>query len=316
MKFNKIILYDLKSKPLEDEFINKLKEYAVRVEIIFAEKEYAQSLKPEDAKGADAIITRLLDFYADKIFTRGTLKFITTMHTDFSNFKLALLRQNGITLSNVPGYSTEAVAELTVSALLNISRRTHDAMNFVKQGNWGFEKFMGWELKGKTLGIIGLGKIGGRVAEICQCFGMNIVYFSKVRKSDSEQKGIKFAELDVLLRESDAISLHCSLNNETEQILNKARLQLMKPGAVLLDPGRSELVDLEAVFELCKEKKIYAWFEAIEDKNIRDKFGVLDNVYLTPHFGWMTEEAQWRLREITLSNIKAYLDDSPVNRII
>jgi phosphoglycerate dehydrogenase-like enzyme len=303
MKFKKIILYDLKSEPLEKDFIDKLKKFAESVKIVFAEKEYSRGLKLSDVKDADALITRLFDFYDDSLFEDSNLKYIGAMHTDTSHFNIKILNKKGIALTNVPGYATEAVAELTISALLNISRQTHDAMNFVKQGKWGFEEFMSWELKGKTLGIIGLGRIGTRVAEIAKGFGMKIVHYTPSKKSEKN-----FLELNKLLKQSDVVSLHCTLTDETKNILNKSNLRLMKQGSVLLNSARSELVDLDALYGLCKQKKIFAWFEAIEEKEIRKKFSKLDNVYLTPHFGWMTKEAQQRLKEITLNNIKSYLE--------
>jgi len=316
MKFKKIVLYDLKSDPIETEFINSLKEYAESVEIVFAEKEYSRELKPSDLMNADAFISRLFDEYDNSLFEKSSLKYIGAMHTDISHFNLELLKQKGITLTNVAGYSTEAVAELTISALLNISRRTHDAMNFVKKGNWGFEKFMGWELKGKTLGIIGLGRIGSRVVEIAMSLGMNVVYFSHGRKLRQEKDGIQFLNLIDLIKQSDVISLHCSLNDETKNILNESNMKFIKKGSVILNSARSELVDLDVLYNLCKQNKISVWFEAIEDEKIRKKFKILDNIYLTPHFGWMTKEAQRKLREMTLNNIKAYFKGDSINKII
>ncbi|MCX6773466.1 MAG: 2-hydroxyacid dehydrogenase, partial [Candidatus Micrarchaeota archaeon] len=310
MKFKKLVLYDLKSAPLEKEFLEKLKEFADSVEIVFAEKEYAGGLKLSDIRGADALVTRIFDNYDNSMFEKSSLRYIGAMHTDVSHFNAMILGKNGIALTNVPGYATEAVAELTISALLNISRRTHDAMNFVKRGNWGFESFMGRELKGKTLGIIGLGRIGTRVAEIAEGLGMKIVHYTPSKKSDKD-----FLELDELLKQSDVVSLHCSLNGETEGILNSSKLKLMKKGSLLLNSARSELVDLEAAYKICKRKRIFAWFEAIEQEEIRDRFNKLDNVYLTPHFGWMTREAQQELRDITLNNIKSYLEGKTSNRI-
>ena len=231
------------------------------------------------------------------------------MHTDISHFNLDILSEKEITLTNIPGYATEAVAELTISALLNISRQTHNAMNFVKNGNWGFEKFLGWELKGKTLGIIGLGQIGNRVAEIAECFGMKVVHYT------SSKKDKNFLELNNLLKQSDVVSLHCPLKDETECILNKSNLKLMKKGSVLLNSARSELVDLDVLYELCKQNRISAWFEAIEEKEIRDKFNQLDNIYLTPHFGWMTKEAQTRLKNLALNNVKSFLEGKTENKI-
>jgi len=315
MRFKKIILYDLKSKPLEKEFIERLKEFTESLKVVSAEGEYLKSLKLLDLEDADALITRLFDYYDDSLFQKSNLKYIGAMHTDVSHFNIKLLNKKGIVLTNVPGYATEAVAELTISALLNISRQTHGALNFVKKGNWGFEKFMGWELKGKTLGIIGLGRIGTRVVEVAQGFGMDIVYFSKIRKPELERKGIKFLELNDLLKKSDVVSLHCDLSDETKGILNKSNLGLMKQNSVLLNSARMELVSLEDLYNICKQKKIFVWFDELQDKAWRDKFRKLDNVYLTPDYGWMTKEAQQRVREITLDNLKSFLEGKPKNKI-
>jgi glycerate dehydrogenase len=310
-KFNKIVLYDLKSKPLEKKFTDRLQKFGGKLKVVYADGEYLRSLKLSDLKDADALITRIFDYYDGPLFEKSNLKYIGAMHTDVSHFNLVVLNKKGIVLTNVPDYATEAVAELTVSALLNISRQTFGAMNFVKEGNWGFEKFMGWELKGKTLGIVGLGKIGGRVAEIAQGFGMNILYYSKNKKDVSYE----FVELNDLLRQSEVVSLHCNLTNETKGILNKSNLKLLKQGAVLLNSARMELVDLEDLYELCKDRKIFVWFDELQDKKWRNKFRKLDNAYLTPDYGWMTKEAQQRVREITLKNIELFLKGTPINRI-
>ncbi len=315
-KFRKLILYDLKSEPLEKEFVDKLRKYTDSIKIVYAPKEYSGSLKLSDISGADCLITRLFDYYDGALFRDSRLKYIGAMHTDFSHFNLKLFKRQNIVLTNVPGYATEAVAELTISALLNISRQTHNAMNFVKQGGWGFERFIGWELKGKILGVIGLGKIGSRVAEIAQALGMKVIYHSSTRNLSLEKQGMEYVTLNELLKKSDVVSLHCPLFEKTKQILNNSNLRLMKNNSILLNSARSELVDLDALYGLCKQKKISAWFEAIEGSKTRSKFRKLDNVYLTPHFGWMTKEAQQRLREITLNNIESFLKGKPQNRVV
>lgn len=303
-KFKKIILYDLKQKPLEKDFIEELKKFAESIKIVFAEGEYLKKLKASDLEGADALITRIFDYYDDSLFKRSNLKYIGAMHTDVSHFNIKLLKEKGIVLTNIPDYATEAVAELTISALLSISRKTYEAMDFVKCGNWGFDRFLGWELKGKTLGIIGFGKIGNRVAEIANGFGMQVVYHSKTKKDTS----YKFLELNELLKQSDVVSLHCNLTDKTKDILNKLNFNLMKNGAVLLNPGRMELVDLKSLYEICKQKRIFAWFDEFQDEEWRNKVRKLDNVYLTPDYGWMTQEAQKRVREMTLNNVQLFLD--------
>ncbi|MEW6295178.1 MAG: 2-hydroxyacid dehydrogenase [Candidatus Diapherotrites archaeon] len=306
MKFRKIVLYDLKQKPLEKEFIKRLKEFTNSMKVVFADAEYARTLKPTDLIGADALVTRIFDYYDISLFENTKIRYIGAMHTDISHFDKDFLNKKGITLTNVPDYATEAVAELTISALLNISRQSHDAMNFVKQGKWGFEKFLSWELKGKTIGVIGLGRIGTRVAEIAKSFGMNVIYNSKSQKEGP----YKFLGLNDLLKQSDVVSLHCPLTDETKNILNKNNLKFLKKNAVLLNSARMELVDLKELYKLCRQKKIFVWFDELQDKNWRNKFRKLNNVYLTPDYGWMTKEAQERVREITLGNVKSYLENS------
>ncbi len=312
MKFEELVLYDLKSKPIGREFLEKLKQFAKTVRVVFAEKEYGRGLKQSDLGKADALVVRIFDYYDNSLFENSNLRYIGAMHTDISHYNTEVLRKKRIALTNVPSYATEAVAELTISALLNISRQTYDALNFVKQGNWGFEKFMGWELKGKTLGIIGLGRIGDRVAEIAQGFGMKIIYYSRTKK----KVPYEFVGLNDLLKGSDVVSLHCDLNEESKNILNRQNLNLVKQNSVLLNSARMELVDMEALYEICKQKHIFVWFDELQDENWRDKFRKLDNVFLTPDYGWMTREAQQGLREITLQNIKSYLDGKCLNRVI
>ena len=191
-KFNQLVLYDLKSKPIDKNFAVKLRKFAKSIKVVLADKEYSGKLNSLHLKNADALIVRIFDFYSDSLFKNSSLKYIGSMHTDVSHFNSDVLNRKKIILTSVPGYSTEAVAELTISALLNIFRQTHKAMNFVKSGKWGFENFMGRELQGKTLGIIGLGKIGSRVAELAQCFGMEIAYYSLSRKFNVEKKELNF----------------------------------------------------------------------------------------------------------------------------
>jgi len=315
-KFKKLVLYDLKPEPLEKEFLEKLEEIAEEVKVVLAEKEYSGYLKPEYLKGADAFITRLFDNFDKELFEETSLRYIGTMHTDYSHFDLELLKKKGITLCNVPHYATEAVAELTFSVLLNISRQTHDALNFVKEGKWGFQHFVGCELKGKTFGIVGLGAIGSRVAEIGLGFGMKVCYYSKERKLEMEKKGLEYCELDELLKKSDVVSLHCNFNKKSRNVIDKEKIMLLKQGAVLLNPSRNELCDLEAVFKRAKGEEIFVWFEDIEDERVRKKFLEVKNIILTPNYGWMTKEAQENLRRITIENTKAFLEGKAQNRIV
>ncbi len=315
MKFRKLVVYDLRSEPLKRDFIDKLKTFADDVITVFAEKEYDGTLKPEHLKGADALIIRIFDNFKPELWKSSNLKYIGAMHTDYSHYDLDVLKSKGIILCYIPHYATEAVAELTISVLLNISRQTADALNFVKSGRWGFEHFMGWELKGKTMGIIGLGAIGSRMAELALALGMKVVYYSRTRKPEYEKRGCKYCSLEDLLKTGDVVSIHTPLTKETENILNRERLGMMKQGAVLLNSARSELCDLDAVYDLTKAGKITAWIEAVEDPEIRKKFQTIKNILLTPHYGWMTKKAQQNLRDITIKNIEMFLKGKPINKV-
>jgi len=312
MKFKKLVLYDLKPEPLEKEFVNQLKEFADSVEVVFAEREFSKALKPKHLIGTDAFVTRLFDDFPKELFENSSLRYIGTMHTDSSHFDLQQLKRKGIALCNVPRYATEAVAELTFSVLLNISRQTHDALNFVKEGKWGFEHFMGWELKGKTLGIVGLGAIGSRVAELGLGFGMEVCYYSL----EKERKDLQYCGLDELLKKSDVVSIHCNFSEKSRNLLDRERIALLRKGTVLLNPSRHEICDLKAVFERAEKGELFAWFEDIEDAKLRKRFLATKNIFLTPNYGWMTGEAQQNLKRITVENMKAFLEGKTENRIV
>ena len=131
-----------------------------------------------------------------------------------------------------------------------------------------------------------------------------------------EEKGISYCELEELLKKSDVISLHCNFSEKSRNLLDRKRIGLLKQGAVLLNPSRNEMCDLEAVFERAKKGEIFAWFEDIEDEQLRKKFLEVKNILLTPNYGWMTKEAQQNLRRITLENAKAFLEEKPQNKIV
>jgi glycerate dehydrogenase len=141
---------------------------------------------------------------------------------------------------------------------------------------------------------------------------MNIIYYSRHKK----KVPFDFVELNNLLKQSDVVSLHCNLTDETKNILNKTNLKLMRQNSILLNSARMELVDLEALYELCKQKRIFVWFDELQDESWREKFRKLDNVYLTPDYGWMTKEAQENLRRITLENVRNFLENKPSNKIV
>jgi len=315
MKFRKIVVYDFRKDSLGDEFLGQLRELADAVEVVLADGEYTRQLGKESLQGADALITRVCDHYPDQLFEDSTLKYIGTMHTDCFHFNLEPIKCRHITLTHVPSYAASSVAELAFGVLISIYRKIPAALSFTKQGGWGFDGFLGLELEGKSLGIVGLGAIGCKVAEIAKAFGMRVFYVSRTRKLEIEHTGVRLMQLPEMVRHCDVVSLHCSLSAQTRGIMNSSFINTMKKGAVLLNGSRGELVDLNSCYERCRRGEITVWFDELQDVEWRRKFSSLEHAYLTPDFGWWTSEAQNRLRQVTIANIRAFLEGKPQNAV-
>ena len=161
--------------------------------------------------------------------------------TGFGRIDAAYAAKKGITVCNIAGYATEGVAEFVFAALLEYLREVTRAKIQAQTGNYSEASYTGTEIKGKTFGVIGLGRIGGRVAELAKGFGANVVYWSHKRKTEAEKVGIKYVEVDTLLRTSDIISLHMSFNPETKGFLDAKRIAMIKSGAVVINTAPMEL---------------------------------------------------------------------------
>jgi glycerate dehydrogenase len=312
MKFKKMVVYDLKGS---DFLSDKLKEFCEEIEVIKTDKDFSGDMKPENLAGADAFVAKPFGKYNKEFLSKADkLKYFGLISTGYDVVDVDFLKSKGIAFTNVPHYATESVAELTFFALLNIARMACEAMSNVENGKYLAKRYLGWELKGKTIGIIGLGSIGTRVAEIAKNFGMNVVYYSKTKQPETESKlGIKYLELDELLKSADIVSLHCSLNEESKGILGREQLLLLKEGAILLDSARAELCDLDTVRELADSGKHFFWFDALDEEEQRKKLVGHKNVFATPHIGWMTKEAQRRLDEVAVENVKNFIEGNPTN---
>lgn len=315
-KFKKLVLYDFKQDPLDTAFVRNLASFANEVKIVLAEGEYQNRIKKADLIGADALISRVFERYPEGFFDDTSLRYIGVTHTDVSDLNLGELKAQNITLTHTPAYSTRAVAELTIGILICIMRRIPEALKFVRAGNWGFDPFLGSELSGKTLGIVGLGAIGAQVARLAMAFEMKVLYYSRTRRPDQESLGISFVQMSELLDRSQAISIHCPLTEETTSMLTAEHVRQLKPGTILLNPSRPELFDLAALSNRCADSNLFVWFDELQNREWRHKFMGMDNIYLTPDFGWWTKEAQERNRDCTLDNIKAYLAGKPKNTIL
>lgn len=248
-----------------------------------------------------------------------TVKLICEAGTGYNNIDLNAAREKGITVCNIPGYSTEAVAQLAITFLLSLSSSLTKQQIMIKQKNFdNFTKHLlvpHFEIQNKTLGIIGAGSIGQQVIKVARALGMNIVVYNRTSKSWSDPQ-IKSVTLEELLRQSDFISLHCPLTPETKHIINQDSLALMKPAAFIINTSRGALINESHLIEALQTGKIAGAALDVQDPEppeLTNPLFDMDNVILTPHIGWKPLEARQRLINLLANNIAAFIKGKPIN---
>lgn len=249
------------------------------------------------------------------------LRYVGTFATGYNNVDCVEAKKRGITVCNVPGYSTDAVAQSTLAFILMSAGNTMEYISSVRRGEWKKSKTFCYypyyitELKGKTLGIIGFGAIGKKVAELSEAFGMRVIVHTRTFKPDCKYPQVG---IDEVFKESDFLSLHCPLTEKTKSIVNAERLSLMKKSAVIINTSRGPLIDEYALKNALNEGTIrMACMDVIEYEPMREDcplFG-LDNCLITPHVAWAGVETRSRLVEIARKNIIAYLNGTPQNKV-
>ncbi|WP_205461803.1 NAD(P)-dependent oxidoreductase [Mangrovibacterium lignilyticum] len=227
----------------------------------------------------------------------------------------------GITVTNIPAYSTDSVAQLVFSFILNIANQVALHATEVKKDAWSDSDDFSFtlspqvELSGKVLGIIGFGKIGQRVAEIAQAFGMRVIFQNRSVKKEIPE-GMMQVELDELLQQSDFVSLNCPLTGDNKEFMNKDKFGLMKKGAVLINTGRGPLIQEEDLANSLNNGHLAGAGLDVLSTEPPSKANPLikaQNCYITPHIAWATREARTRLMEILAANFEAYLSNKPQN---
>jgi D-lactate dehydrogenase len=257
----------------------------------------------------------------ETLAAQGT-RLVALRSAGFNNVDLAAARDLGITVARVPAYSPHAVAEHAVGLILALDRKIHRAYARVREGNFSLSGLVGFDLFGRTVGIVGTGKIGLAFARIMAGFGCKLLATDPARSAEAEALGVRFVELDELLARSDIVSLHCPLTPETHHLLDGRRLRLMKRGAMLINTGRGALVETRAVIDGLKSGHIghlgldvYEEEEALffEDRSqvvIQDdvfmRLLTFPNVIVTAHQGFFTREALHNIAETTLANVTAF----------
>jgi D-lactate dehydrogenase len=257
----------------------------------------------------------------EKLAQAGT-RLIALRCAGFNNVDVAAAEKHGIRVARVPAYSPHSVAEHTVALLLTVNRKVHRAYARVREGNFALGGLLGFDVHGKTVGIIGTGKIGTIVAELLKGFGCSLLAHDVYENPTCEQMGVRYTSLQELFTESDIITLHCPLNPQTNHLIDESALQQMRRGVVLINTSRGALIDTRAVIEGLKSGKIGylaldvyeeeadLFFEDLSDKVIQDdvfaRLLTFPNVVITAHQAFFTKEALQNIAETTIGNITEF----------
>ncbi len=290
-KYGELTVYPLSS---EDELIDRIKD----ADMVLCNKTHIGKREMDAAK---------------------KLKYIGLFATGYNNIDTAYAKNKGITVCNAPGYSTEAVAQHAIALMLQALNRVGDYNKIVAEGDWQKSRtfslfpFPIYELCGKTLGIVGYGAIGRRVADIAKAFSMTVLVHNRSRVCDESVTQVSF---DELLRKSDVVSMHCPLNDDSLKIMNADAFSKMKQGAVFINTARGPLVDEEALRDaLLSGKLLAAGVDVLCTEPMSEDCALygISNCYITPHIAWAGLETRTRLMGVVEDNIKAFLSGTPKN---
>ena len=273
----------------------------------------------ERIQGACAVVTKELPVPADMIDQfPDSVKLICEAGTGYNNIAIEAAKQRGITVCNVPAYSSHRVAHTAVMMMLNLSSTMQTQIKMLGKGDRSnFTQHLQVphvELNGKTLGVVGYGNIGRQVIRVGQALDMKVLCYTRTARPD--QENLSFVPLETLLKESDFISLHCPLNDKTRHIINEETLSLMKPSAFLINTSRGALIDEPALIRALSEKKIAGAgldVQETEPPAEDNPLYTLENVILTPHMGWKGLETRQRLVGVVADDIRGFFEGKPVN---
>ncbi|MHC4581370.1 MAG: D-2-hydroxyacid dehydrogenase [Planctomycetota bacterium] len=271
--------------------------------------------------GAEIIITNKVVISADTIGRLGTLRYIGVTATGYNIVDVEAARRQDVTVTNVPTYGTDSVAQMVFAHLLNLTQNVAHHARTVSDGRWcSSEDFCYWdtpliELASKTMGIIGLGRIGRATARLARAFGMKVIAYDVIAPPDMPE-GCEMVTLEDIFRRGDVVSLHCPLTPQTEGIVNERNLALMKEDAFLINTSRGPLIDERALADALENGRIAgAGLDvlAVEPPQEQNPLLKAPNCYISPHIAWATRDARERLLKASVDNVAAFLAGKPQN---
>ena len=282
----------------------------------------SKELVIERGKDADIILLNKTLLNREMMDEMPRLKYVGVLATGFNIVDVAAAREKGITVTNIPTYGTNAVAQMAIALLLELCHHAGAHGEAVANGewetnpDWSFWKYPLIELAGKTMGIIGYGRIGRTVGEIAKALGMKVVAMANTPDLSLEGDMMHYGDLEDVLRESDVISLHCPLTETTSGIINKDTISRMKDGVMIINNSRGQLIVEEDLRDALKSGKVAgAALDVVSSEPIKPDNPLLEakNCIITPHISWAPKEARTRLMDLALENLKRYLSGDPIN---
>lgn len=280
-----------------------------------------EELVVERSKGADILIVNKVALTEEIISELPDLKFVSTLATGYNQIDGKALRDRGIPLSNIPAYSTNAVAQMVFAYILEHTNRVAEYTHSVKSGDWANCKdFCYWntslyELDGKTLGIIGFGKIGKRVSELAGAFGMKVLSYTPSGKKEGVEN-VEFTDMGTVLKSSDFITVHCPLTPETTGLIDNEFIDKLKDGTCVINTARGAVANEADIAEALRNGKLSAYFTDVLSSEPPSKDNPLlsaPNCFITPHIAWAAYETRLRLMGILEENVKNYINGTLVN---
>jgi D-lactate dehydrogenase len=301
------------------------REYFERYNTLHKIKFYQAQLNEETAdlaKGYDAVcafVNDQLNATVIQALAQNGIKIIAQRCAGFNNVDIAAAREHKIAVVRVPAYSPHAVAEHALALIMTLNRKTHKAYNRVREGNFSLDRLIGFDLYGKTVGVIGTGKIGQCFAHIMVGLGCRVLAFDIIANKELEAAGVEYLPLMDVLEQSNIVSLHCPLTEQTTHLINTHTLSLMKDGAMLINTSRGALINTKAAIAALKKGKLgylgidvyeqeeKLFFHDLSENIIEDddimRLMSFSNVLITAHQGFLTDEALTQIALVTLQNI-------------
>ena len=278
----------------------------------------------ERAADAEAVLTNKTVLNAAALRNMPKLKYVGVLATGYNVVDIAVAKELGIVVTNIPAYSTESVAQMVFAHILNIThsvgryaREAHAGV-WSRQADFSYTNSPLMELYGKRIGIIGFGNTGSATARIARAFGMEVLVYTSKPQSALPEGMTKAASVEEIFSSSDIVSLHCPLNDKTAEIVNAHHLSLMKESAILINTGRGGLVNENDLAEALKAHRIKAAGLDVmvnEPPMENNPLLGLDNCFITPHIAWATYEARTRLMNQTVMNLKSFIEGKIINNV-